>query len=496
MPTPPDIAAIGSETARVDAATAPGAEDAHTPPAGPWAARLVPIAVASALFMEFVDSTALSTALPTLARSFHSDPLHLKLALTSYLLTLAVFAPASGWVADRFGAKRVFLSAMVVFLLGSVLCGLSHALGQLVASRLIQGAGGAMMTPVGRLIVVNSAPRERFVAAMSWFTMPALVGPLVGPAISGLILSVGTWPMIFFVNVPVGLLGMAAVARFVPELRQPHPGRFDIPGFAYSAVGITAVIFVAETFGVSLAPPPVVAAVTVVGAVALALLARRSMHVEKSILNLRLLAHPTYRASLFGGTLVRLGIGATPLLLPLLLQLGLGWSPAKSGLITISQTLGALAFKPVAPGLIKRFGFRTMLLGSIVGVCVITAAPGLFRAGTPLALMAVVLGLGGFVRSAQFTSANALAYSDIPRAQMSQASTLSTVAQQVGMSVGVSFGALTLSLVRGGAGGALTPDRFTFPFLMVGLTAILAAPIYWRLSPNAGSALSGGRRDA
>ena len=491
MPAPPSLSAIGTEPASAEAVLDAAAQEPHAA-AGPWAARLVPIAVASALFMEFVDSTALSTALPTLARSFHSDPLHLKLALTSYLLTLAVFAPASGWVADRFGAKRVFLSAMVVFLMGSILCGLSHSLGQLVASRLVQGAGGAMMTPVGRLIVVNSAPRERFVAAMSWFTMPALVGPLVGPAISGLILSVGTWPMIFFVNVPIGILGIMAVVRFVPKLHQPHPGRFDVPGFIFSAVGITAIIFVAETFGVSLAPPLAVAGVAVVGAAALGMLVWRSARVERPILNLRLLAYPTYRASLLGGTLVRLGIGATPLLLPLLLQLGLGWAPAKSGLITISQTLGALAFKPVAPGLIRKFGFRTVLLASIVGVCVFTAAPGLFRTGTPLVVMALMLGLAGFVRSAQFTSSNALAYSDIPREHVSQASTLSTVVQQVGMSVGVSFGALTLSLVRG-SGGALTADRFTFPFLMVGLTAILAAPIYWRLSPTAGSALSGGR---
>lgn len=502
MAREPPITAIGSETAPVEPTAAPPVEHPrpYAPPAsttakGAWAERLVPIAVASALFMEFVDSTALSTALPTLARAFHSDPVHLKLALTSYLLTLAVFAPASGWVADRFGARRIFLIAMGVFLAGSVLCGLSQSLGQLVAARLVQGAGGAMMTPVGRLIVVTAAPRERFVAAMSWFTMPALVGPLVGPTVSGLILSVASWRMIFFVNIPVAVLGAAAVARFVPRIDRPHPGPFDLYGFVCSAVAITAIVVVSETVGMALIPPLLVAAIAVAGAVGMGLFLAHRRRTERPILDLDLLRYPTYRASLMGGSLVRLGLGATPLLLPLLLQLGLGWSPAKAGLVTIAQTVGALAMKPVAPGLIRRFGFRLTLLSSIVAACVFTAAPGLFRAGTPIVLMAAVLAVGGFVRSMHFTSANTLAYADVPQAAVSQAATLSTVAQQVSMSLGVSFGALMLHLTRG-SGGALTVDRFTVPFLMIGLTTLLALPLYWRLSPEAGAALAGGSRAA
>jgi EmrB/QacA subfamily drug resistance transporter len=449
--------------------------------------------VASALFMEFVDSTALSTALPTLARAFDSDPLHLKLALTSYLLTLAVFAPASGWVADRFGAKRVFLSAMVVFLAGSIACGLSRSLGELVAARLVQGAGGAMMTPVGRLIVVGSAPRDRFVSAMSWFTMPALVGPLVGPSVSGLILAVGEWPMIFFVNVPVGLLGMAAVMRFVPNIERPPPVPFDARGFVWSAIAITAIVFVAETAGLGLAPAWLVAAAALAGALSLVLFVRHAARAERPILNLRLLAQRTYRASLAGGTLVRLGIGATPLLLPLLLQLGLGWSPVKAGLVTIAQTLGALACKPLAPAIIRRFGFRAVLLTSVLATALLTAAPGFFGRGTPILVILAVLAVAGFARSMQFTSTNTLAYADVAKPQISQASTLSTVVQQVGMSLGVSFGALVLSLVRG-HDAVLSPDRFAIPFFVVGLTTLLATPIYWRLPVDAGAAIGGGRR--
>jgi EmrB/QacA subfamily drug resistance transporter len=440
--------------------------------------------------MEFIDSTALSTALPTLARAFHSDPVHLKLALTSYLLALAVFAPGSGWVADRFGARRVFLSAMTVFLIGSALCGFSRSLPELVGARIFQGIGGAMMTPVGRLIVVNSAPRDRFVAAMSWFTMPALVGPLVGPPLSGLVLAVADWPWIFFINIPVGALGMVAVLRFVPAFRQPSPGRFDTVGFLLSAVAITCIVFVAETAGVGLVSPWLVILAVVVGALALTGFVRHALRTEKPVLNLRLLVHTTYRASLFGGTLARLGIGATPLLLPLLLQLGLGWTPVQSGAVTVAQTVGALACKPAAPGLIRRFGFRTVLLASVAAACLLTAAPGGFRASTPVWAMVLVLGIGGFVRSMQFTATNTIAYADIPREQVSQASTLSTVVQQVGMSLGVSLGGLALHLARGD-GGALTPDHFVLPFILVGVMTASAAPIFWRLRPEAGAEISG-----
>lgn len=494
----PVIHSVGSETAPVEPTVAPPAERPRAvapPAAGVWAGRVVPIAVASALFMEFIDSTALSTALPTLARAFHSDPVHLKLALTSYLLALAVFAPASGWVADRFGARRVFLTAMGVFLLGSALCGVSHSLLQLVGARIVQGIGGAMMTPVGRVIVVNSAPRDRFVSAMSWFTMPALVGPLVGPPLSGFVLAVADWPWIFYINVPVGVIGMLAVRRFVPDIRETSPGRFDGRGFLLSAIAITGIIFVAETAGVGLASPWLVLIAGLIGAAALVGFVRHALRTEKPVLNLRLLSYRTYRASLTGGTLVRLGIGATPLLMPLLLQVGLGWSPVQAGAVTIAQTVGALACKPAAPGLIRRFGFRTVLLASVGAACILTAVPGAFRAATPIWFMIAALGIGGFVRSMQFTSANTIAYADIPRDQVSQASTLSTVVQQVGMSIGVSFGALMLHLARGG-GTALTPDRFVLPFAMVGVMTALAAPIYWRLDRNAGAQISGQAAEA
>ena len=490
-PPPPAITSVSPEAA-VATDIAPAVESPRGPIAAPRAAgsRLVPLAVASALFMEFVDSTALSTALPTLARAFHSDPVHLKLALTSYLLALAVFAPASGWVADRFGARRVFLIAMGAFLAGSIACAMSHSLAQLVAARILQGAGGAMMTPVGRLIVVGTAPRERLVAAMAWFTTPALVGPLVGAPLAGLILGVADWPWIFLINVPVGLLGMAAVARFVPVIKEASPGRFDIWGFVMSAVAITAVVVLAETGGV---PVPLWAQLGLgaLAAASLTLFVRHALRTERPILNLRLLGVRTFRASLVGGTLVRLGIGATPFLTPLLLQVGLGWSPVKAGLVTIATAVGAMAQKPFSAPLIRRFGFRSVLIASVLLTSVLTAIPGFFRVFTPIPLMVLVMGAGGFIRSMQFTGANTIAYADVPKTQVSQASTLATVTQQIGMSFGVSFGALSLHLARGGAGAQLTPQSFVLPFLLVGATTLLAVPIYWRLDPQAGAGISG-----
>nr|WP_274622280.1 MFS transporter [Myxococcus fulvus] len=449
------------------------------------------IAVASALFMEFVDSTALSTALPTLSAAFGTDPIHLKLALTSYILALAVLAPASGWVADRFGPRRVFMVAMSVFLLGSVLCGFSRTLPQLVLFRTLQGLGGALMTPVGRLIVVGSAPREKLVSALSWFTMPALVGPLIGPPIAGLILGVADWPWIFFVNVPVGLLGMLAVARFVPELPQPHPGPFDWKGYAIAAVAITLTIVAVETLGVGLVPPETQLGMALVAVGAGVLYVRHALRRHRPVLDVGLVKVATFRASIAGGGLVRMGLGATPFLLPLLLQVGLGWGPFEAGMMTIGTGLGAMSCKPLAPWVIRKLGFRATLTGSNLAAAVLTAVPALFRVGTPIPVIVVTLFVSGFVRSLQFTAINAVAYADIPPEKMSQASTMAVVTQQMALSVGISFGALMLHLARGAGELPLTPDRFLLPFIAIGVVSSLAGFLFRRLPEDAGSRIGG-----
>ncbi|NOJ77029.1 MFS transporter [Myxococcus xanthus] len=471
----------------------PASSNAEAGGDSPRGSRLASIAVASALFMEFVDSTALSTALPRLSLAFGTDPIHLKLALTSYILALAVLSPASGWVADRFGPRRVFMVAMSVFLLGSVLCGFSQSLTQLVIFRTLQGLGGALMTPVGRIIVVSSAPRERLVAALSWFTMPALVGPLVGPPLAGFILGVADWPWIFFINVPVGILGMLAVARFVPPLHQPDPGPFDTRGFVLVAVAITTLIGAAETVGIGLMPLPLQLGLAAVAFSSLGAYVWHSLRVERPVLNLRLLRIDTFRASLIGGTLTRMGLGASPFLLPLLFQVGLGWTPVEAGLVTIGGGVGALTCKSVAPYIIRRFGFRQTLIFANLASAVLTALPAIFRNSTPIPLIVGVLMVSGFMRSMQFTAINTVAYADIPPDTVSSASTLSVVTMQMALGLGISFGGLMLHLARGAGEAPLTPDRFVLPFIAVGIMSSLAGPLYRRLSPNAGAHI-GGRR--
>lgn len=446
--------------------------------------------------MEFIDSTALSTALPTLARAFAVDPIHLKLALTSYILALAVFTPASGWAAERFGARRVFLSAMAVFLLGSALCGLSRNLEGLVAARIVQGLGGAMMTPVARLIVVGATPKARLLSAMGWFTMPALVGPLIGPPIAGLVLSVAEWPWIFYINLPVGLIGAIAVLRFVPP-SPPHRdiGKFDTPGFVLSAAAISGLVVVAETSGVALLPAWV-QVVTLVVSLACGLaylkICRRT---GRPILDLSLVRYPTYRASLLGGMLVRLGIGASPFLMPLLLQVALGWSPLKASFVTLTTGVGVLIARPFAAAGLRRFGFRTSLAVFVTLTGLFTAAPGFFTPETPMVVMMTALLLGGFCRSNQFIAANTIAYADVPDSKTAAASTLAAVMQQVGLALGVSFGGVMLHVARG-AGGALTPDRFVLPFVAIGLVTLLALPVYLALDKDAGAAISGRAKSA
>ena len=467
------------------------APDAPPPPA--TIPRLAYLAVASALFMEFVDSSALSTALPTLARAFHADPVHLKLALTSYILALAVFVPLSGWAAERFEARRVFLAAMAVFLLGSALCGFSHSLPQLVAARIIQGMGGALMTPVARLIVVGSTPRETLIQAMGWFTMPALVGPIVGPPLAGLVLQVADWPWIFFLNLPIGLVGMVAVLRLVPRIVSPHPGSFDWTGFLLAAGAISGIVVVAETGGLGVLPPAariaMVAGALVCGWTYLGHSKRRS----RPILDLSLLRFPTFRVSLMGGTLVRLGVGAGPFLMPLLLQVGLGWSPLQAGSVTFAGGIGVLCARPAAAPLLRRWGFRTVLLVFGLVTAVLTALPGIFfRPETPTLLIMAALLAAGFARSSQFIAANTIAYADVPRGSIAAASTLAFVTQQIGLALGVSFGGMMLHLARG-QGQALTPDSFTLPYLAVGATTLLAAAVYIRLDRDAGAAISGAR---
>jgi EmrB/QacA subfamily drug resistance transporter len=463
-------------------------------PKSPWAARMAIIAVASALFMQSIDSTALSTALPTLAKAFATNPIHLKLCLTAYIMALAVFVPASAWMADRYGARRVFMGAMMVFLLGSVLCALSHSLLQLVGARILQGAGGAMMTPVGRIIVVGSHPREQLVKAMIWLTTPAMLGPILGPPLSGFILSIADWPWIFYINIPVGVLGVAAVLRFVPRIRQPHPGRFDSLGFALAATAISAAMIGAESMGVDLFPAWVQYGAWTLALAAGAGYVAYARGKDKPVLDLALLKVATYRVNQTGGSLIRMTLGAMPFLLPLLLQGGLGWTPLQAGGMTMASAFGSMSARVGAQSVLRRFGFKTTLIVTAVTCGIAVGAVGWFRASTPLAVMAAVLFLGGFLRSNHLTSVATLAFADIPDRQVSQASSFTAVAQQMSQALGITLAGLMLraaQVVNGPGVAPLDPKNFILPFAAVGLCGMLAALTYLPLKKSAGSNLHG-----
>jgi EmrB/QacA subfamily drug resistance transporter len=454
--------------------------------------RVVPLIVAVALFMENMDSTVIATSLPAIARALGTNPLALKLAVTSYLLALAICIPASGWTADRFGARHVFRIAIGIFVLGSIGCALSRSLEEFVLARIIQGMGGAMMTPVGRLILVRSIDKRLLVHAMSLVTIPALVGPICGPPLGGFITTYASWHWIFIINVPIGLAGLVMATRYIPDVRAERPAPFDYVGFILSGLGIGGLAFGLSVMGLEFLPVGVVAALLGVGAASAAAYVVYARHTAAPILDLGLLKLPTFRASIFGGFMFRLGIGALPFLLPLLLQIGFDLTPFQSGLITFTGALGSMFMKAAVAGVLKRLGYRPVLIYNSVLSAAFLAACASFVPGMPFAAMIAILLSGGFFRSLQFTSINTLAYAEIEPQLMSRASTLVSVGQQLSLSTGVAVGALvvetTLRLKHGTAMGAMD---FPPAFLAVGALAASAAFIFARLPPDAGAELSG-----
>ncbi len=455
--------------------------------------RLVAIIVASALFMSNLDGTVIATALPAMARAFGMDPVHMNVALTSYLFAVAVFIPASGWMADRFGTRNVFRAAIAVFTLGSVLCGRADSLGFLVAARIVQGAGGAMMLPVGRLVLLRSVPKERLIGAMAWVTMPALVGPVIGPPVGGLIVTYLSWNWIFDINVPIGVAGFALVSLFIRDVREPAPGRFDAAGLVLTGLALAGFMGVLEVAGRNLVAPGLVLAM---GLVSVASAAAYAVHVRRRarpLLDFSLLRLPTFAVSVFAGSLFRIGIGAVPFLLPLMIQVGFGRSAAQSGMITFASAAGAIGMKPATQWVLRRFGFRTTLVINGALCAGVLAAYAAFQPGWPLAALYGVLILGGVLRSLQFTAYNAVAYADVPAERMSAATTLYAMLQQVSLTVGIPISAGVLSLTRAGAHAAPVTADFALAFLVVAGISALAAPAGLLLARDAGQAMSGAR---
>ena len=455
---------------------------------------LTPLIIACALFMENLDSTVLSTSLPAIAADLHEDPIALKLALTAYLLALAVFIPASGWAADRFGARTVFRSAIVVFTLGSVLCAFSSTLPEFVAARIVQGLGGAMMVPVGRLVLLRSVERHEIVQALAYLTMPALLGPILGPPLGGFITTYFHWRWIFWINVPIGVLGVTLATLFIKNVKETAPWPLDVPGFLLTGFGFSGLMFGLTAAGRGFVSPWADAALIFGGLALLAIYVRHAGRTAYPILDLRLLRIPTFGLGLLGGFLFRIGIGALPFLLPLLLQIGFGMTPFQSGCLTFAAAAGAFLMKATAQPILRRFGFRRVLIVNALLSSVFLATYGLFTATTPWLVMFLLLLGGGFFRSLEFTSLNAIAYADIDSEAMSRATSFASVMQQLSLSTGIAVGAFVIEASRLAHGDAtLRASDFGSAFLLIALVSAASAPVFARLSPAAAESLTGRR---
>jgi EmrB/QacA subfamily drug resistance transporter len=448
-----------------------------------------------ALFMENMDSTVIATSLPAIAADIGTSPLALKLAITAYLLSLAVFLPVSGWTADRFGARRVFRAAIVVFMTGSIGCALSQSLDHFVIARFVQGMGGAMMTPVGRLVLVRSIDKRRLVDAMAWVSIPALVGPVLGPPLGGFITTFLTWHWIFLINIPIGLIGIALASRYIENFRAETREPFDGIGMLLAGLGIAGVAFGLTTIGAKgFMPPSLVVAMIAAGSVCIVLYVLHARRTPKPVIDLSLFRLPSFRAGVAGGFIFRVGAGAIPFLLPLMLQVGFGLSPFASGSLTFAAAAGAMAMKFTATAIIRRFGFRRVLIVNALISGLFLASYGLFTEMTPQWLILAALLVGGFFRSLEFTALNAIAFADIDQPKMSRATSFSSVAQQMSQTTGVAAGAAAIEAIQFFYGDEVLKARdFGAAFYVVALISVCSIAIFARLAANAGAEVSGRR---
>lgn len=453
--------------------------------------RTVPLVLAVALFMEHMDSTVISTSLPAIAVDIGASPITLKLALTAYYVALAIFIPVSGWMADRLGAKRVFRGAILVFVAGSVACAASASLVEFVGARFLQGVGGAMMTPVARLVLVRSTPRSALVSAMAWLSVPALVGPLVGPPVGGFITTYFSWHWIFIVNVPIGLIGVAVAGRVLPEMPPVPVGRIDWTGFLLAAVASAGIVFGLSVVSLPALPPLVGFATLALGAAAALAYVRHARRAQNPILDLRLFDNPVPRIAIASGVLFRIGLGAVPFLLPLLFQLGFGLTPFASGLLTFTSAIGAISLKFFATTALRLAGFRTVLILTSLSGAALMAANAFFTPSTPHWIIIAVLVAAGFSRSLFFTANNALVFAEIDDRQASQATAIAAVSQQISIAIGVAIAGLFLEAHHMATGEEASLSAFFIAFLGVGALAALSVLPILRLAPGAGRAVSG-----
>ena len=454
--------------------------------------RVLTLVVASALFMESLVSTVIATSLAAMSVDLNVDPLTLKLAFTAYFVALAIFIPISGWCADRFGAKTVFAAAIAVFTLSSVGCALAWDLHSLVAGRFCQGLGGAMMLPVGRLILLRVIPKREMVSAMAWLGIPTLFAPILGPPVGGFITTYYHWRGIFWLNVPIGLIGLALALTLVPQVRAAAPKPMDWPGFVLTGGGLALAIFGFTLLGSRNADTALAVALMAAGGLLLALYARHARRAAHPIIDLTLLHIASFRIALVGGLLFRVAVGAMPFLLPLMLQVGFGMSAFQSGTLTFTSAVGAVTMKLTAAPILRRWGFRRVLIANAWVSSAMIAALALFTAQTPAALIITVLLVGGFFRSLQFTSLNTLGYADVAGDRLSSATSLVGVVQQLSLAAGVAVAAMLLDGSRRiEARPELLAQDFQRAFVAIGLISLASLVWYRALAADAGAELSG-----
>jgi EmrB/QacA subfamily drug resistance transporter len=454
--------------------------------------RILPLTIAAALFMEQMDSTIIATSLPDIARDLGTSPVSLKLAFTTYLLGLTVFLPICGWAADRFGAKLVFRLAIVVFTIGSVACGFAQSLEWLIASRAVQGIGGALMVPVGRIVLLRSVEKKDLLDAVAWLTIPALIGPAIGPVVGGYITTFYDWRWIFWINLPFGLAALALATWLMPDMPAEHKVALDVKGFLLSSGGLSLSVFGMTIVGRDIFSGVVVAAMIVAGLALLWLYMIHARRVASPILDFRLMRFNSFRHSVIGGNLYRLIVGASPFLLPLMLQLGFGMTAFQSGMVTFASTLGALAMKFTVAPIVRLFGYRNLLICNGLASCALFAAMALFTVSTPYFVMFGLLLLGGFLRSLQFSSLNTLAYADTSKAEMAQAIAVYTVLQQLFLVFGVALAGFILDArLWWFQREELVAQDFSFAIALLAVCSAFAVLSFLKLEPNAGASISG-----
>jgi EmrB/QacA subfamily drug resistance transporter len=467
------------------------------PPAAPTVAeaskRLLPYLVAMAFFMDALDTTILNTAVPAIAHALGVVPLSMKSVLASYTLSLAVFIPISGWVADRFGTRRVFSTAIGIFTLGSFLCGISSNIHLLVACRILQGCGGAMMVPVGRLTLVRTFAKSELIRAMTFVTIPALIGPMLGPFLGGLIVGYFHWRVIFFVNIPIGILGLYLVYRHLPDYRAEKTTPLDFVGLVLFGSGIALLSYVLEVFGENTLGPGEILGLLAISILLLTAYGWHATHAEFPLLRMTLMRLRTFRAAVVGGFVTRIGIGGIPFLFPLLYQVGLGFTPIQSGLLMMPQAAAAMTLKLVVTKILTRFGYRGILVSNTVMIGLLIISFATIGAHTPIWLIVAQCFCYGFFASLQYSSMNTLVYADVTEEEASSASTIASTLQQMSISFGVASASLATAV--------FIPNRFQSAptemirgvhraFLVLGGWTILSTMVFMGLKRGDGDSVA------